>query len=228
MKIAVVNGSPRSNGATAKILKSIMVLLEKKKDVEVKYFDLSKYSITLCKGCIQCYKTGTCVIKDDNIESAAAEVKESDAVIIGSPTYGSSISSYLKAFMDRGHFIVEQSLTGKYGFSVATYEIAEGNKALDQIKKFFLVSGASRKGNLLVKLDHGTDPFTDPGLQTTIEKRVENFYRAVKGKVPKSLFERIFMDFIVINLIWKPKFLREKEKYRGALKVWAAKGIIRD
>ncbi|HEX2946959.1 MAG TPA: flavodoxin family protein [Clostridia bacterium] len=201
MKIAIINGSPRSSGATAKILKCIKVLLEKKKDVEAEYFDLSKYSITLCKGCIQCYKTGSCIIADDGIESAAKRIKEADAVVLGSPTYGSAISSYLKAFMDRGHFIVEQSLAGKYGFSVATYEVAEGNKTLDQIKKFFMVSGASRKGDLLVKLSHGTDPFSDPGLQRRIEKRVEKFYQAVRNKTPKSLFEHIFMDLIVIGLI---------------------------
>lgn len=226
MKIAIVNGSPRNNGGTAKILKNIKTFLEKKNDVEIKYFDLSEYSITLCKGCIQCYKTGVCIITDDNIENIARQVKESDAVIIGSPTYGSAISSHLKAFMDRGHFIVEQSLAGKYCFSVATYEIAEGKKALEQIKKFFLVSGASRKGDLLVKLGYGVDPLENSKLQRKIEKRVEKFYQAVRKKVPKSIFERIFMDFIVINLIWKPKFLREQVKYGGILKVWAEKKII--
>lgn len=182
MKVCIINGSPRLKGSTTKILKYIKTYLQQKEEVEIDYVDLSNYKITLCKGCIRCYKTGKCVITDDEVEDLADKVKNSDAVIIGSPTYGSDISSYLKAFFDRGHFLVEQSLTGKYGFSIVTYEIAEGNQALSRLKKFFLVAGASRQGNLLVKIDFNTEPFEKKNLNLKIERKIEKFYKAIKNK----------------------------------------------
>lgn len=225
MKISIINGSPRKNGATSKILKYMKTYLEQK-GVETHYVDLSDYDIVLCKGCISCYRTGECVIKEDGIEALADQVKNSDAVIIGSPTYGSDISSYLKAFIDRGHFIVEQSLTHKYGFSVATYEIAEGGQALKRLKKFFLVSGASRLGGLLVKTGFNQDPFLNPRLKSKINSRLEKLYRAVKERKKKTLWEYVFTNVILIPVIWKPKFIKSGNKYDGVLRIWKSKGII--
>ena len=71
MKVCIINGSPRINGSTAKILKYIRTHLQQKDDVEIDYVELSNYQITLCKGCIRCYKTGKCVISDDQIEDLA-------------------------------------------------------------------------------------------------------------------------------------------------------------
>ncbi|HEX2952479.1 MAG TPA: flavodoxin family protein, partial [Bacillota bacterium] len=120
MKICLVNGSPRKNGATAKILHYMQSYLGQKDGLELQYVDLSDYQITLCKGCVNCYKTGECFIKNDGVEALARQVKSADGIIIGTPTFGSDITSYLNAFFDRGHFIVEQSLAHKYGFSIVT------------------------------------------------------------------------------------------------------------
>lgn len=226
MNISIVNGSPRTNGLTAKILKIMKSYLESKSDVSIAYFDLSEYEIILCKGCLYCYKTGRCVIKNDKIEEISDRIKSSDAIIIGSPTYGSNVSSYLKALIGRGHFIVEQSLTGKYGFSVATYQIAEGNVALNVIKNFFLASGASRKGALLLKADFDADPISIKGLNKKIETQMENFYNNAKNKSRKSLFEYIFTDIILLPFIWKPIFFKNKEMYKGVLRIWKEKGIL--
>lgn len=228
INISIVNGSPRPQGSTAKTLQLMKFHLEQKSDVTVDYIDLSDYEITLCQGCMYCYKTGECVIGTDKIEELSARIKSSDAVIIGSPTFGSNVSSHLKALIDRGHFIVEQSLTGKYGFSVATYQIAEGRVALNIIKKFFLVSGASRKGSLLVKTDLSSDPTATKNLHPKISRKMERFYQAVKKKSRKSLFERFFVDIILLPIIWKPLFLREKESYEGVFRLWKEKGIISD
>lgn len=226
MKISIINGSPRVNGATGKILREITAYLKSKEDVEILYFDISKLEIEMCRGCEQCYETGTCLISQDGIESIVQDIKSSDGIIIGSPTYGSAISGHLKIFMDRGHFIVEQSLVGKYGFSVVTYEIAEGGKALGMIKKFFLVSGASRKGSILVKLDHNSDPFKAPKLRLKIHRKIDKYYKAIVKKQKRSVLEYVFSDLILIPIIWKPRFLRYSKKYAGVLQLWRGKGVI--
>lgn len=227
MKISIINGSPRKNGATSKILSEIEKLLLQKEDVDVLKYNLSDYEITLCKGCTSCYRTGECVIKSDEIERIVNEIKNSDGIIIGSPTYGSSISSYLKAFFDRGHFIVEQSLNRKYGFSVVTYEIAEGNKALSDIKKFFLVSGASRNGSILLKTGFNSNPLENKENTYKIKKRIEKYYNNIKMKKKRSFWEFIFRDIILIRLIWKPIFTKNIQRYSGTLRLWRQNGVLK-
>jgi multimeric flavodoxin WrbA len=55
MKITIINGSPRKNGATGIILKEMKNILEKKGDVEVSYFEISKNPPKQCTGCMNCY-----------------------------------------------------------------------------------------------------------------------------------------------------------------------------
>lgn len=84
LKISVINGSPRVNGSTGKILKEISGYLKTKENVEVLYFNISKLEIEMCKGCAQCYETGVCVISQDGIESIVQDIKDSDVRFLGS------------------------------------------------------------------------------------------------------------------------------------------------
>lgn len=226
MEIAIVNGSTRKDGSTAEILKKISEVLSKKVDLKVNYYDLVDYQIEYCTGCRVCYRTGECTITTDEIEELSKKIKRADGIVMGSSTFGSYVTGRLKSFWDRSHFIVEQSLYNKYGFSVVTYEIAEGNKALNAIKKFFLVSGAIRGGSLLKKLNFNEDPFDDEKFILELEKKTDEFYKIVKRRKRRSLFEFIFTKLILIPLIWKPKFLKRKDEYKGVLEIWRDKGII--
>jgi len=157
MKIAIINGSPRANGATGTLLREAARHLGQKDGTDVTLVDLGSLSMRLCAGCTACYRTGCCAI-DDGLEDLAAHAKAADGLVVGSPTYGSNVSGHLKNFMDRGHFIMEQGLYDKHCFSLATYEIADGGAALRAIDKFFLVSGGARAGRLLVKARLGANP----------------------------------------------------------------------
>jgi multimeric flavodoxin WrbA len=228
MQISIINGSPRSKGATATILKECQRYLQEQYQADVDYIDLASTEMRFCKGCIACYRTGQCIIKDDGVEALANKVKAANGLIIGTPTHGSNVSSLLKNFMDRGHFIVEQGLKDKPGFSLVTYEIADGQEVLKVVEKFLLVAGAGRRGKLLVKLDFNLDPFANNNLKTKLYGQLDKFVEAIVEKHPKDTFERIFNDWIVVNLIWKPIFLRQPKKYSGILKSWREKGILAD
>jgi multimeric flavodoxin WrbA len=228
MEIAIVNGSTRKNGSTGKILKKMCRILIKKDDVEVKYYDLVDYKIEYCTGCRVCYRTGKCSITTDKIEEISEKIKRADGIIMGSSTFESYVTGRLKSFWDRGHFVIEQSLYNKYGFSVATYEIAEGNKAINAIKKFFLVSGAIRGGSLLKKLNFNEDLFYNEKFISELEKKTEKFYKAIKERKRRNVYEFIFTKLVLIPLIWKPKFLKIKDEYKGVLEIWIEKGIIQN
>jgi multimeric flavodoxin WrbA len=227
VKIIIINGSPRKNGTTGVLCKRIYEILSKKDDVNIEFINLSDYKIEYCTGCRVCYKTGKCVIKKDGVEELSQRVKNADGIILGSSTFGSYLTGLLKSFMDRGHFIVEQSLFNKYGFSLVTHEIAEGNKALDAIRKFFLVSGAIRSGELLVKLNYTEDPFrVQKSLEKRLMKKMDAFFKNVKNKKKRSIFEFIFTKIILVPVIWKPLFLKRKNEFQGILEIWKSKQII--
>jgi len=176
MIISILNGSPRKNGSTAQILLSMKKKLAESDNVSVQYFDLIDMQIVPCTGCRACYKTGTCSIKNDGIENLARKIKQSDGIIIGSPTYGSSITGHLKSFLDRGHFIVEQSLQNKKCMAIATYEIAEGKSAYNQLTKFFVVSGSTIIPGIVMKLDFANKPeINDKSLKKIGRKVKKNF-----------------------------------------------------
>lgn len=225
MEISIINGSPRENGATGRILREIERILVDSFGVSINYYNLSKLDIELCKGCEICYQTAKCFIKNDDFEKVANIIKQSDGIIIGSPTHGSNVSAYLKNFMDRGHFIVEQALYGKNCFSVVTYEIADGKAALNILNKFLMVSGGAVNTNLLVKLPFNTNPIENEKIVKKIHYKTKRFFRAVQKKQTKSIFEYIFNDIIIVNIIWKLYFKKNPKQFKGIIESYKKKGL---
>ena len=121
MKIIILNGSHRKNGATGTILNSMCEKLKNYEDVEVKLYNVSEMTLKYCIGCCKCYETGRCIF-DDDIEKLSLEIAKADGIIIGSPTYAGDVSGQVNTIIDRGHFVIEQLLYNKYASSAATYE----------------------------------------------------------------------------------------------------------
>lgn len=226
MKIVIINGSPRKNGATAKILKEIQVKLETKKGVSVSYYNLEEYSFLECSGCLTCYSKGVCHLKDD-IESINQCVADSDALIIGSPVYVSNVPSTLKKYIDRGHFVLEQSLHGKYTFAVTTYEIGGSSDVIGVLNKLYRISGGISLGNLQVKLPFNSNPFEIPGLEARLNKAADKIYNGIKYKKGKSLFDRLF-NKIAIHKVIKPQVIIKPKQYKAVIKRWQDLKIIKE
>lgn len=121
MKVIILNGSHRKNGATALILNEMYQKLETYPNVEVQFYNVADLNLKYCIGCCKCYKNGICIFNDD-IEKLSESIETADGIIIGSPTYASNISGQMKVIIDRGHFVMEQLLHKKYAISVSTYE----------------------------------------------------------------------------------------------------------
>lgn len=217
-KIGIVNGSPRSNGATARLLQEVGRYLAQAHGAQIEYVDLARTDMRFCRGCISCYRTATCCL-DDGLEAVVARLKQCDGVVIGSPTHGSNVSALLKNFLDRGHFLLERSLTGKCGFCVVTEEIADGASVQKALEKFFLVAGARRSGRFLLKLDFGADPLAGSATTARLHAKLDRFAREVAERKGPGLFERV-MGFILVRVLWRPVMLRKPEKYAGILKAW--------
>lgn len=100
MKVLVVRGSPRKNGATAR-LADLFVRGLRGGGAEVFDADLTSLKISPCLGCFHCVRSGgVCALRDDMrglLETLAA----SDALVCASPVYFYSMSAQTKAFFDR-------------------------------------------------------------------------------------------------------------------------------
>ncbi len=108
MKTVVLNGSPRKDGNTAKLLKKAT---EEHANVDLKYFDLVDMKIKPCMGCMYCKSHELCSINDD-MNKVYKAIKEADAVILGSPIYMGAETAWLKGALDRLYATVAKNPAG--------------------------------------------------------------------------------------------------------------------
>jgi NAD(P)H-dependent FMN reductase len=109
MKVLLVNGSPRKNGITAKMLK----LMEKEigRSAKSEYINILDYKIAPCVGCNKCRPDKRCFQKDDG-NTFGDKILEADIVVIGTPTYWGNMSAPLKNAFDRIVPFIEYINTG--------------------------------------------------------------------------------------------------------------------
>lgn len=225
MNIVIINGSPRKDGATAKLLMKMSEHLSSKTDVNIDYLNISDYSLLNCKGCMSCYKNGICCL-NDNIEEINTLLAKAHGVIIGSPTYTGSMPGALKTYIDRGHFVLEQSMRGKYTFALNTYEIAGGNSVISSLKTLFQYSGGILTGSFICKLPFNSTPFSDKNVEKKLEKKTERYYKYLKNQRKNSIINRI-IHFIALHVIMKPQVLKRPEQYSFVLKRWKTIGVLK-
>ena len=102
MKVIGLNGSPRKQGNTGYLVRYALEQLENK-GIETEYIDLIDYNLGQCTGCYKCVEAKKCVIQDDFLEIFDKMV-EADGILLGSPSYHSSMTPMLKAVLDRAGF----------------------------------------------------------------------------------------------------------------------------
>lgn len=221
MKIVILNGSPRKNGATAKVLHAIEKELTAKGDVDIRFVNISDMEIKPCTGCISCYKTGSCVIKDE-AEDLSKEIGAADGIIIGSPTYASNISGQLKVFIDRGHFVIEQLLHGKYG-AIVTTGLNYGNKdAYKVLDKLIRYSGAQVNGKIVCNVPFGSDPL-DEAMKRKTANVASAMYSDIKNKrdhIVQKIVHKIIFGFGI-----RPFVRKQGDAYKGVTDKWSGMGI---
>jgi len=225
MKIVIINGSPRRNGTTAKVLKKLKNSLEEKNDVTVFYVNLADRSISSCIGCVNCYTKGECPIKDD-MKEINENVANSDCLIIGSPVYVSNVPGILKTYIDRGHFVLEQSLIGKYTYSVCTYEIAGADSVIRILNNLFRISGGVLLGSYKLKLLSTSNPLENPSVNIELNRISDKLYKNIsKNKKRRALFDKLY-NYIALHLVIKRHVLKHREKYGCIIQRWKSIKVI--
>lgn len=134
MNILVILGSPRKNGNSETLVKTVTEGIEEKIlcTVESIYLHGLK-DLHPCRGCGGCEKTGMCVIKDDMI-ALYEKVDEADIIFLVTPVYFYGPSAQIKIFIDR----FQARWSRKY--------LLKQRTRLDDSRKGYLLATAATKG----------------------------------------------------------------------------------
>lgn len=107
MKLLAVNGSPRKNRNTARLLGKIAEGAASK-GAESEIIHLRDLQFTGCISCFECKRVGghsygACAVNDGASE-ALARASEADVLVLGTPFYFGMETSFMRAFMERLFF----------------------------------------------------------------------------------------------------------------------------
>ncbi len=163
MNILVILGSPRKNGNSETLVKTVIDGIEEQILCTVDSIYLHGLKdLHPCRGCGGCEKTGMCVIKDDMIE-LYEKVDEADIIFLVTPVYFYGPSAQIKTFIDRFQarwsrkYLLKQRTRQedkRIGFLLAT-AATKGPKVFDACeliaKSYFDTIDVEYGGNFVVR-----------------------------------------------------------------------------
>lgn len=172
MRILALNGSPRKDGSTARVLDEIGRIAEIA-GAEVARYDLIDLDISDCRECMECKEGDGCVTEDD-MAVMYDELQRSDVIILGSPVFMAAETGITKCFVDRLYALLgprregefEKRLReGKKAIVVFTCGLADGHMVYNHLNtryfsifvktlgcsdiRSFIIGGASSKRDVL-------------------------------------------------------------------------------
>jgi multimeric flavodoxin WrbA len=104
-KLVAVYGSPRRGGNTDTLLNRFLegvssCNLVDQDSLKVEKIFTSNLEISSCRGCGSCSKTGECIVQDE-MQTLYTKLIDCDFLAVASPIFFTTVSGYLKAFIDR-------------------------------------------------------------------------------------------------------------------------------
>lgn len=162
MYAIAVNGSPRKEGNTENLLKTVLGEL----DQAGWETEMVKVGGTAIRGCIACNKCfekqdNTCSIKNDNFNEIYAKLLKADAMIMGSPTYFAAVSADLKALLERAGYVAYangHAFAGKIGAAVVAVRRGGATHVFDSINHTFQMSQMIVPGSTYWNMGIGLQP----------------------------------------------------------------------
>ncbi len=173
MKVIGINGSPKKEGNTSILIKTVFEELEKE-GIETEIINIGSKPISGCLACGKCRENmdNKCVIKNDIVNKALEKAKDADGIILGSPVYFADVSSQMKAFIDRFGMVglVNGILKRKVGASVVAVRRAGALPAFHSMNSLFTISEMMTVGSTYWNMGYGRTPGEvnkdEEGLQT--------------------------------------------------------------
>lgn len=161
MYVLAINGSPRKGGNTEMLLHSALKPLEKS-GWKTEYVRVGGKPIRGCIACGKCFekKNMQCAAHKDIFNEIMAKMVSADALILGSPTYFTDVSSEMKALLDRSGYVAIANgrvFQGKIGAAVVAVRRAGATHVFDTINHMFLMNQMIVPGSTYWNLGIGHD-----------------------------------------------------------------------
>lgn len=99
--VVVISTSPRRNG-NSEMLADAFVKGAEDAGNQVEKISLYDKSISFCRGCLVCQKTGRCVIHDD-ADWITQKMQKADVLAFATPVYYYEMSGQMKTMLDRAN-----------------------------------------------------------------------------------------------------------------------------
>ena len=113
-KIVVINGSPRKNGNTARMIEAFEEKAEGR-GANVVVFEVATSNVGGCHACETCFKSGKACTYDDDFNTIAPDILDADGIVFACPTYWYSFPGQIKNVIDKlySFCIGEKDIAGK-------------------------------------------------------------------------------------------------------------------
>lgn len=143
LKVIGINGSPRSEGNTSRMLGVLFETL-RQEGIDTETVQVGGTDI---RGCLSCYacirnKDRQCSSKKDCFNGIFEKMIAADGMVLASPTYFADITPELKALIDRAGFVSRANgglFRHKTGAAVISLRRGGGIHAYDSINHLFQI-----------------------------------------------------------------------------------------
>jgi multimeric flavodoxin WrbA len=203
MKVLLINGSPRKSGNTDLALREIAGELEKA-GIASEIVQLGTHPVRSCIACGSCAAKGEhrCVFDDDLCNRITEQMRECDALIVGSPVYYGQPNGAVVSLIQRALYSAGCYFAGKPVAGVAVCRRGGATAALQTMMMPFQIVHmpivTSQYWNIVYGRDAGEAALDAEGMQTmrSLAKNMAAMLHATQGKPQPQYEARQPMNFI--------------------------------
>jgi multimeric flavodoxin WrbA len=227
MRIVVILGSPKKNGAGMLAAKDIESVMNESDSFDFEYIQLSDVGLGLCRGCFLCISKGEefCPMSEDR-EMLQARLEQADGIILISPTYVQDVPWVMKNFIDRFAFTHHRPIL----LDKKVMAVANGGAGLKRVRES--LSMAIGGPDIVAELDYISpnwpmSPRASAKRDKAVRRSVSKFMAAIEkgGHEPtfsKYLMFRFFKDIsneMEDCLPADHRYYSNKEDYHTSVKI---------
>ena len=189
MKVLLINGSPRKKGNTFLALSEVAKQLEKE-GIESEIVQIGVKPIRSCIACNQCNSKGLgrCVFDDDICNRMVEKLKESDALIVGSPVYFGQPNGAVLSLIQRVFYSNPSGAYFKPAAAVAICRRGGATAAFQALNMPFLMLNmpviGSQYWNIVYGREEGEVTLDLEGMQTmrTLAKNMSFYLKKIHAE----------------------------------------------
>lgn len=143
-KVVAINGSPRPEGNTAFMIRTMLEELENG-GIETEIVQVGGKKIRGCTACNKCFENRDrrCVFDDDIVNGCIRKMRDADGILLGSPVYFLDTTAEMKALIDRAGFVSYANghpLRNKFGNVTVAVRRAGASRTADSMLHFLLAN----------------------------------------------------------------------------------------